>query len=81
LNTKETEKLSKFKDLEFEFSRMWRVRTKIVPVPIGALGTLLRSSNQNLQLLSGRPSAIELQITLMSIAYFTAYGRCWDKLL
>jgi len=40
VNTQETEKLSKFKDLEVEVSRMWNVRTKIVPVIIGALGTI-----------------------------------------
>jgi hypothetical protein len=31
-NTKETEKLSKYKDPEDEFSNMWEVRTKTVPV-------------------------------------------------
>jgi len=29
LNTKETEKLSKYKNLEIEVSRMWKVRTKL----------------------------------------------------
>jgi hypothetical protein len=32
VNTKETVKLSNYKDLEIEFSRMWKVRTKIVSV-------------------------------------------------
>jgi len=40
VNTKETEKIPKFKDLEIEVSRMWKVRTKIVPVIIAALGTI-----------------------------------------
>jgi len=39
---KETEKPSKFKDLEIEIGRMWRVRTKFVPVAIGTLGTIHR---------------------------------------
>jgi hypothetical protein len=34
-NTEETEKLRKWKDLEIEFSRMWKVRPKIVPVVTG----------------------------------------------
>jgi hypothetical protein len=38
--TKETEKLSRYKDLEIEVGRIWKVRTKIVPVLIGALGTI-----------------------------------------
>ena len=70
VNTKETEKLSSYKDLEIGVSRMWKVRTKIVPVIIGALGTIKVGLDQNLQLLSGHLSAIELQkIALMSTAH------------
>jgi hypothetical protein len=39
INTQETEKLSQYKVLEIEFSRMWKVRTGIFPVIIGALET------------------------------------------
>jgi hypothetical protein len=59
-NTKETEKLSKYKDLEIEVSRMWKVRTEIVPVVTGALGTIEKGLDQNFQLLPGHPSATEL---------------------
>ena len=38
LNIKETEKLSKCKDLQVEVSRMCKGSTKIVPVITGALG-------------------------------------------
>ena len=49
---------------------MWRVTTKIVPLIIGALGTIKKRSDQNLQLLPGQPSATELQkITLMNTAH------------
>ena len=34
-NTEENEKIKIYKDLEIDFSRMWKVRTKIVPVTIG----------------------------------------------
>ena len=55
--------------LETEVSRIWKVRTKIVQVIIGALGTIEKGLYQNLQSLPGYPSAIELQkITLMSTA-------------
>jgi hypothetical protein len=67
VNTKGTEKLSKYKDLEIEVSRMWKVRTKIVPVTIGALGTIKKGLDQNLHLLPGHRSAIEIRkITLMN---------------
>ena len=55
VNTKGTEKLSKYKDLEIEVSRMWKVRTKIVPVITGALGTIKKELNQNLLLRPGQP--------------------------
>jgi len=37
---------------------MWKARTKIVPVIIGALGTMKNGLVQNLQLLPGHQSAI-----------------------
>jgi hypothetical protein len=56
------------------------VRAKIVPVIIRALGKIKRVLDNNLQLLAGRPSAIELQkVTLMSTAQST--GKCWGKSL
>jgi hypothetical protein len=70
VNTKETEELSKYKDLKIEVSRMWKVRTKTVPCIIGTLETIRKGLDQNLQLLPGHPSAIELQkITLKSTAH------------
>jgi hypothetical protein len=46
------------------------MRTKIVPVIIGALRTIKKGSDQNLQLLPDHQSAIELQkITLTSTVH------------
>jgi hypothetical protein len=39
-NTKGTEKLRKYKDLEIEVSRMWKARTKSVPVVNAAVGII-----------------------------------------
>ena len=50
---KETEKVSKYNDLEIEVSRMWKVRTKVVPVINGASATIEKGLDQNLQLLPG----------------------------
>jgi len=70
LTQKKTEKLSNYKDLEIEMSRVWRAREKIVPIIVGALGTIKKGLDQNLQLPPGQLSAIELQkITLMSTAH------------
>jgi hypothetical protein len=59
VNKKETEKLSKYKYLEIDVSRMWKVKTKIVTVINGALGTVKKGFDQNVQLLPGHRSAIE----------------------
>ena len=48
VNTKETEKISKYKDLEVEVRRMWKVRTKITPVITGALGTIKKGLDKKL---------------------------------
>ena len=51
-----------------------------MPVIIVALGTIKEGLDQNLQLLSCHPSAIELQkIALMS--KYTSFLKCWGELL
>ena len=37
---KETEKILKYKDLTTEIQRMWSVKTEVIPVIIGATGTI-----------------------------------------
>jgi hypothetical protein len=44
-------------DLEINISKMWKVRIKTVPVITGALGTIMKGLDQNLQLLPGDLSA------------------------
>ena len=68
-NTTETEQLSKYEDQETEVSRMWKVRTKTVPVISGALVPIKVELDQNLLLLPAHLSATEQRKrTLMSTA-------------
>jgi len=58
-----------YKDLKIEVGKMWKVRTKIVPVITGALRTIKKGSDKNLQLLSSHLSFIKLQIKQMNTAH------------
>jgi hypothetical protein len=59
---------------------MWKVRTIIVPVIIGALRTIKKGLNQNLHLLSGHLLTLELQkITVRPLR--TAFVKCWGQSL
>ena len=40
---KEAEKILKYKDLTIAIQRMWNVQTKVIPVIIGATGTVSES--------------------------------------
>jgi hypothetical protein len=54
---------------------MWKVRTKIVPVVTGALETIKKGLDHNLQLLPGHSSTKELQkTTLISTAH--SFVKC-----
>ena len=40
---KEAEKILKYKDLTIEIQSMWKVKTRVIPVTIGATGTISKS--------------------------------------
>jgi len=58
---------------------MWKVRTNIVPVIVGAFGTIKKGLDQNRQLLPGNLLAMELQKIALS-ALHTLFVKCWSKL-
>jgi len=51
---KEAEKIVKYKDLTTEIQRMWNVKTKVIPVIIGATGTVSDSFRKYMNNLPGK---------------------------
>ena len=42
ISAKEFKKLSKYKDLEIKIAKMWKIKTKSIPVVVGELGMIKR---------------------------------------
>ena len=41
-NENEQEKVDKYQDLAREFKRLWKAEARVIPIVIGALGTIPR---------------------------------------
>ena len=67
---KEAEKILKYKELTIEIQRMWKVKTSVVPVIIGATGTILKSFRKYISNIPGNQEVKELQKTaILGTAY------------
>ena len=63
------QKLSKYKYLEIEVTKMWKLKTNIIPVVIGALGIIKMESQNFIDQIHGKSSLQEIQkIVLTSTA-------------
>jgi hypothetical protein len=51
---KEVEKILKHKGLIIVIQRMWNVKAKVIPVTIGATGTISKSIRQNQSNIQGK---------------------------
>jgi len=60
---KEAEKILKYKDLTIEIQCMWNVKTKVIPVIIGATGTISKSFRKYMSNILGKHEVKELQKT------------------
>jgi len=60
---KEAEKILKYEDLTREIQRMWNVKTKVIPVIIGATGTISKSFRKYVSNIPGKHEVKELQKT------------------
>ena len=62
-NNNNAEKILKYKDLTIEIQRMWNVKTRVIPVIIGATGTISRSFRKYVSDIPGKHDVKELQKT------------------
>ena len=60
---KEAEKILKYKDLTKEIQRMWNLKTKVIPVIIGATGAISKSFRKYVSNIPGNHEVKELQKT------------------
>jgi len=60
---KEADKILKYEDLTTEIQRMWNVNTKVIPVIIGATGTVSKSFRKYVSNIPGKREMKELQKT------------------
>ena len=59
----EAEKILKYKDLKTEIQRMWNVKPNVIPVIIGATGTISKSFRKYVSNIPGKHEVTELQKT------------------
>jgi hypothetical protein len=60
---KEAKKILKYKDQTIEMQRMWKVKTRVIPVIIGATGTISKSFRKYIRNIPGNHEVKELQKT------------------
>ncbi len=70
VSLKEMEKLSKYKDLEIEITRMWGLKTETIPIIIGALGMIKKHADKHITKIPGLTDMHNIQkIALLGTAH------------
>jgi hypothetical protein len=73
---KGAEKSVKCKNFVIEIRRMWNVKAKMIPILIGATGTISESLRQYLSIVPGKQEIKELQTTAILCTAHTNCGKC-----
>ena len=60
MRAKEDEKVEKYQDLPREIRKMWGVRTEVIPIVVGALGTISLWLKENLRTIGVNTSIEEM---------------------
>ena len=62
---KESEKIDKYLDLARELKKLWNMKVKVVPIVIGALGTIPKALEKSLDKLEIRGRIETIQTTAL----------------
>jgi hypothetical protein len=75
---KEAEKILKYKDLTIEIQRMWNVKTRVIPVVIGATPTISKSLRKYVSTIPGNRDVRNYR-KLPYWTLHTYFGKCLCK--
>ena len=83
INLKESEKKDKYLDFAWELKKMWNMKVTIVPIVIGALGTITKGLLKGLEVLEvgGRVETIQLRALLRTARILRKVLETWGDLL
>ena len=83
INLKESEKKDKYLDLARELKKLWNMKVTIVPIVIGALGTVTKGLLEGLEVLgvSGRVETIQTIALLRTARILRRVLETWGDLL
>ena len=73
---KETEKIEKYDELKREVERLWQVKAKVIPIVLGALGTVTRSLSNYI-----KEIGVKTQIKLIQKSVLFGTARVLRKIL
>ena len=79
ISWKEFQKLSKYKDLEIEVTKMLKPKTKIVPVVIGALEMIKKGTQNFIDQIPGKLSLKEMQKLYLQATLLYSKKSCQSK--
>ena len=66
ISLKEFQELSKYKDLKIKVTKMWKLKTKTIPVVVGALGMIKKGTQNFMDQILGKPSLQEMQKVVLT---------------
>ena len=83
INLKKSEKKDKYLDLARELKKLWNMKVTIVPIVIGALGTITKGLSKGLEDLEvgGRAETIQTTALLRSARILRRVRETWGDLL